>query len=29
LTLYTSALTGAYYFIPSGDSLRRLAALPA
>jgi putative iron-dependent peroxidase len=29
LTLYTRALTGAYYFIPSGDSLRRLAALTA
>jgi putative iron-dependent peroxidase len=25
LTLYTRALTGAYYFIPSGDALLRLA----
>ncbi|TMD30189.1 MAG: Dyp-type peroxidase [Chloroflexi bacterium] len=29
LTLYTRALSGAYYFIPSADALRRLATLPA
>jgi putative iron-dependent peroxidase len=25
LTLYTTPLTGAYYFVPSTDALRRLA----
>jgi putative iron-dependent peroxidase len=25
LTLYTSPLTGAYYFVPSTESLRELA----
>jgi putative iron-dependent peroxidase len=29
LTLYTHALSGAYYFVPSADSLRRIAPTPA
>jgi putative iron-dependent peroxidase len=29
LTLYTHALSGAYYFVPSADSLRRIALTPA
>ena len=28
LTLYTNALSGAYYFVPSADSLRRIAPTP-
>jgi porphyrinogen peroxidase len=28
LTLYTHALSGAYYFVPSADSLRRIAPTP-
>jgi putative iron-dependent peroxidase len=28
LTLYTRALSGAYYFVPSADSLRRIAPSP-
>ena len=27
LTMYTRALTGAYYFVPSTDSLRRIATI--